>query len=132
MELIRDQVKVEFEVEELCERLQGDNEQENPEDVELLRLSVSVRPRDDAERARYAELYVTHGGYEGWEWVPCYDASYCTLFPASASPEEKRDALELVMSRVKPEIDQFRPIKRLTERLSHIEPAWLYDSSLCV
>ena len=77
MELIRDNVKVEWEA--VGEGLHGDYNPNNTEDIELLRFNVSV--------------------FRDGEWEEKEDASYCTNFPAAASEEDKMAALEILLDR---------------------------------
>lgn len=77
MELIRDDVKIEWEA--LGEGLNGDYNPMDPNDMEFLRFYVSVL-RDGV-------------------WEEKEDASYCTCFPATATPEEQMAGLEVLMKR---------------------------------
>jgi hypothetical protein len=103
MELIKDNVMVEWV--ELGEGFWGDYNPENPEDEELLRFDVSV--------------------WNGQEWTEVPDASYCTLFPVSASNEAKMTALREIMEVVYKDVRTGRSIKRSCENLSWISLDWI-------
>lgn len=77
MELIRDDVKVEWE--DIGEGVNGDYNPKDPDDIPLLRFYVSVL-RD---------------GY----WEEKEDASHCTLFPATANNEMQLAGLRVLMDR---------------------------------
>lgn len=81
------------------------NPAEHPDDENLLRFDV----------------YVLRDG----EWEAKDDASYCTQFPASASLEEKCDALRILGREYDDALssDIEVSVKRLGERLSYISPA---------
>lgn len=105
MELIRDNVKVEWV--ELGEGWNGDYDENDPNDVELLRFDVSV---------------LING-----EWVEKEDASYCTRFPVSAPDEQKIKGLQLLMNEFHDALsgDVENSVKKLGERLSWIGPDWV-------
>ncbi len=100
MELIRDNVKVEWE--SLGEGHCGDYNPEDPDDEKLLRFYVSVL-RDG-------------------EWEEVEDGSHCTLFPESATDEEKRVGLSVLMHRFHKVLmdDPNASIKKLSEEMSWI------------
>ena len=101
MELIRDNVKVEWEA--IGEGLSGDYNPGNPRDIELLRFYVSVL-RDG-------------------EWEEKDDGSYCTRFPVAAADKEKWAGLLLLMDRFHDVLfsDPDASIKKLGEELSWID-----------
>ena len=100
MELIRDNVKVEWEA--IGEGFSGDYNPEDLRDVELLRFYVSV---------------LRNGVWEEKE-----DASYCTLFPVSATDEDKMAGLQLLMENFHAALadDPDASVKKLGEQLSWI------------
>lgn len=77
MELIRDNVKVEWEAS--GEGLNGDYDPKDPNDMECLRFNVSV--------------------FRDGQWEKKENASYCTFFPASATADEQIEGLEVLMER---------------------------------
>jgi len=119
-EVIRGRVRVEWQG--IGEGLSGDYDENDPDDVELLRFYTSVNTAQDGAEP---------------EWTDIQDGSYCTLFPEDTTPEQRQAALELIMGRV---FDRFHfaepmegdspgfyagsPDKEL-EIMSYIEPAWL-------
>lgn len=103
--LIRDNVKVEWV--ELGEGWNGDYDSDDPEDEELLRFDV----------------YVLIDG----EWEMKDDASYCTRFPANATPEQRRKGLEILLNEFHDALssDVDISVKRLGEEMSWIGLNWL-------
>jgi len=99
-ELIIGKVKVEWV--NLGEGLSGDYNPDDPEDENLLRFDVSK--------------------LENGEWVEVPDASYCTLFSANASDENKQEGLRILMDNIYEEVRAGHSIKKLCERLSWISP----------
>jgi len=99
-ELIRFPVKVEWV--NMDEGLQGDYNADDPEDINLLRFDVSV--------------------FRDGEWVAKDDASYCTMFPADASPALQRRGLVALMSHFHDALahDIDVSVKKLGEELSWI------------
>jgi len=103
MELIKENVKVEWV--ELSEGLNGEYNPENLDDVELLRFDVSRK--------------------ENKEWVEIPNASYCTIFPVSATDKQKQEALECIMAEIFDHANAGFEIKRTCERLSWIDLSWV-------
>jgi hypothetical protein len=103
-ELIRDRVKVEWV--RLGEGYWGDYDENNPNDTELLRFDVSWMD-------------------EGGEWIDPGDVSYCTLFPASATPEQMQKGLEILMNAFYDPMMDGYPCKKLGEEMSWISLEWL-------
>jgi hypothetical protein len=99
MELIKGLVKIELEY--IGEGLNGDFNPNDPDDIKLLRYTVSRIEDDDI--------------------VPIDDASYCTLLPESASSTIQTKALYYLMSRLYEPITQGLYIKKLCEDLSWLE-----------
>lgn len=108
--LVRDNVRVEWEA--IGEGLHGDYDAMDPEDIELLRFSVSVL-RDGL-------------------WEEKKDGSYCTQFPVSATAVEKLAGLEILLEQfydaLSADIDV--SVKRLGEQLSWISPAYVANHKL--
>ena len=100
MELVQDNVKVVFE--NLGEGYNGDYNENDPEDENLLRFTV----------------YVKDG--EIWEQVD--DASYCTLVSADTEKEKLQELLNMLMDEFYAVLhdDIHASVKKLGERLSHI------------
>lgn len=111
-ELIRGNVRVEWV--DLGEGLSEDYRPDDPEDVHILRFDVSVKlPAVKSVEPMTAEDV----------WIDPGDASYCTRFPASASIDQRKDGLKLIMDRVYDDASRFpegRSIKKLCEELSWI------------
>jgi len=97
-ELIRDNVKVEWV--ELGEGIDGDYNEDDPNDIELLRFDVSR---------------LVNG-----EWEMIDDASYCTQVPVSATPEQRAKGLEWIMSEVYNGASEGYSIKKICEVMSWI------------
>ena len=101
-EIIDSTIKVEWD--ELGEGLCGDYDPDDPEDIELLRFSV------------YKMDSVTG------EWEPVDDASYCTLMPVTATPEQREFGLKMIMEEVYDALGNpgVFSIKRVCQKLSWI------------
>ena len=99
MELIRGDVKVEFE--DIGEGMSGDYNPKDKNDSALLRLTVWEKIND--------------------EWEPVDDGSVCTLVEANNSPARLKMLLQLVMSRVFEPLTNGKSIKKIVELLSWIE-----------
>ena len=97
-QLIKDNVMVEWA--ELGEGIDGDYDENDPNDIELLRFDVS-RLIDS-------------------EWQPIDDASYCTQVPVSATPEQREKGLQWIMDEVYDRASQDYSIKKICEHLSWI------------
>ena len=108
MEKIFGNVKVEWV--ELGEGLDGDYDETNPEDEELLRFDVSVLINN--------------------EWVEVENASYCTRFPVNATIEEKEKGLILLLNAFYPILsnDVEASVKRKAEEMSWISLEWVKDA----
>jgi hypothetical protein len=94
-----------IELVELGEGKVGGYNQDDPDDVELLRFDVSYRDAND-----------TLG------WAAFDDASYCTQLPASATEDQRTKALELLMGHIYEPAMSGNSIKKLCEFLSWISP----------
>jgi len=100
LEKMNERFKVEWIA--LGEGLCGFYDEDDPEDVELLRFDVYAMGEDG-------------------EWEEVEDGSYCTMMPCSSSPELQERALEYLLR----EVTQDAPyLKRTCERLSWINPDW--------
>ena len=97
-ELILNNVKVEWV--EIGEGRSGYYNPDDPDDVELLRFYVST---------------LVDG-----EWQDVHDGSYCTNFPYSATPEQRKKALEKIMDSVYEPLTSDSPYKKILERMSWI------------
>jgi len=109
--LVKGNVKVEWV--ELGEGWSGDYNEEDPNDEELLRFDVSIwlPDVDDVQGVG--------------DWCDPGDASYCTRFPASATPEQRLKGLELIMNEVYEDATAGHRIKKICEHLSWIGLDWL-------
>ena len=101
LELIKDDVKVIWE--NIGEGYNGDYDEDDPEDENLLRYTVYVK--------------------DNGEWREVDDASYCTLVPADTDKEYLMKLLEILMDEfydvLHDNIDS--SVKKLAERMSWIE-----------
>lgn len=107
MSLIKDDIKIEWV--DLEEGVDGDYDGDDPEDEKLLRFDVSVRING--------------------EWEEKDDASYCTNFPASATEEQKRKGLVLLMDEYGDALsgDKTISVKKLGEHMSWISLDWIEE-----
>jgi len=101
-ELIRGNLRIEWE--NIGEGYNGDYDDTNPDDVNLLRFYVSQR---DTANCEFEDID---------------SASYCTLFPANTTDAQQMQALEFMMDKIYPVWISGDSIKRITERLSWISP----------
>jgi len=103
MDLIKENVKVEWE--QLGEGRDGEYNPNDPNDQEYLRFYISKQSPNGT-------------------WENLDDGSFCTLFPVSASHEQKEKALVLIIDKVFDEIQRGGSIKKICEELSWISPRW--------
>jgi len=105
-EMIRENVRIEWE--NIGEGLSGEYDQDDPSDVELLRF------------------YISRKGDSG-EWEEVKDASYCTRFPDSATPNQRIRGLKIIMGAVEDDVKSGKSVKKTSEKLSWIGLDWLKD-----
>lgn len=96
MKLITENVKVEWV--DLGEGIHGDYNPENPNDVPLLRFDVYR--------------------WEGFDWEPVDDASYCTNIPVDTPEETLIGLLGVIMEEVGDDVRDGISIKKKCEGLS--------------
>jgi len=93
---------------ELGEGWSGDYNPEDPEDEELLRFDAYI---------------------EDHEWEDDYPTySYCTMFPVSATPEQRQKGLEYLMEHLYPFMSKDEWCRDEAERLSWIGLHWVEES----
>lgn len=89
----------------LGEGWNGDYNPDDPEDEELLRFDAFI---------------------EDHEWEDDYPTySYCTMFPASATPEQRQAGLEYLMLHLYPFMSKGEWCRDVAEELSWINLGWL-------
>jgi hypothetical protein len=101
LRIIRDNVRVEWEY--IGEGLNGEYNENDPEDAELLRFRVTKR--DSADN----------------EWTDVDDGSYCANMPLNTPDPVLLQALEIIMDNVYENVTTGLSIKKIGERLSHID-----------
>lgn len=108
--LTRGKIRVEWV--ELGEGRSGDYNPEDPDDIELLRFDVYVR--------------------SGGEWIVPDDSSYCTQAPVSATKEQRKALLVLLMDELYDAATQWpdSSIKKLCEKLSWVSLKSLEDNAV--
>lgn len=108
--LIRGDVKIEWT--ELGEGRSGDYNPSDKDDIELLRFDVSKRIKG--------------------KWEPLDDASYCTQFPVSATKEQRKAGLLLLMSELYDGVDQWPDcsVKKACEHCSWISLKSIADNAI--
>ena len=92
---------VKVEVEWIGEGIQGDYDEDDPDDMPLLRFTVYERNAND------------------WEQIS--DASYCTNLPATVHPDVAKRACKYIMDWVEAPVKEGYSIKKICERLSWID-----------
>jgi hypothetical protein len=107
---------------ELGEGYNGDYDEEDPEDVELLRFDVLVR-------GPLIELHGLESERAYGEWANARDSSYCTLFPVESTPEQRERGLHIIMDRIYAPLMMGLSIKKVCQELSWIEPAWIKEEA---
>jgi hypothetical protein len=118
-ELIQDRVKVEWS--DLGEGWNGYYDLDDPDDDALLRFDVSWWLPDSDDPTNLDPSNKNAFG----DWSDPGDASYCTRFPVSATPEQRQKGLEILMNSVYDPLMSNNSIKKLCERLSWIGLDWL-------
>lgn len=106
LELIREPIKVEWV--SLGEGLSGDYNEDDPDDIELLRFDVSKRNADVSG---------------GWEAID--DASYCTRVPVETPKHVLRALLKIIMQEIYEAASEGHSIKKICEHLSWIGVDWI-------
>lgn len=104
MELTRDTVSIAWA--ELGEGMSGDYNEEDPNDVELLRF----------------DIYRLVDG----EWEAVDNGSYCTLMPVDTPADIQYKALEFLMDRLHDAVVNDTH-KKIAEAMSWIEPGWVSE-----
>ena len=94
--LVTNNVKVEWT--DLGEGLHGDYDPADPDDVALLRFDIYR--------------------WNGFDWEPVEDASYCTNVPVETDAEILKSMLQMIMSEVGDDVRSGNSIKRQCEMLS--------------
>lgn len=97
-ELIEDNVKVSWS--ECGEGYNGDYNPEDPDDVELLRFDVYR--------------------WDGIDWEPVDNASYCTGVPVNTPTERQTELLRVILDDVADDVRAGISIKKKCEHLSWI------------
>lgn len=90
---------------ELEEGYSGDYNPDDPDDKELLRFDAYIKDH---------------------EWEDDYPTySYCTLFPVSATPEQRQAGLEYLMEHLYPFMSKGEWCRQEAEKLSWISLEWV-------
>jgi len=100
-----EQGDVRVEWDDIGEGVSGDYNDNDPDDIALLRFYFATRN-------------------SAGEWEDLENGSYCTRFPVDSTPQQRAQALELLMDRAYDDILAGN-YKRTIEELSWIEPGWL-------
>ncbi len=91
---------VRVEIEDIGEGISGDYDENDPEDIPLVRFYISC---------------LVNG-----EWEELEDASYCTQLPATLDENLLKVATDIILEEVKDRILEGHSIKKICERLSWI------------
>lgn len=102
---------------ELGEGLCGEYNENDPDDVELLRFYVQ-RWYEPGE-GNWSSGTVTEAGFYDMD-----DASYCTNFPVKSTDEERKVGLQVLMSRLFDRASRDESVKKICEELSWIDTGW--------
>ena len=102
--LLEDNVKIEWS--NIGEGLFGEYNEDNPEDVNVLRFYTATQN-------------------EAGEWVDYEDGSFCTDFPATATDQEQLDALSLLMDSFYDIVVEGRSLKATAADKSWISLSWV-------
>jgi hypothetical protein len=124
MELIRDNVKIEFE--DIGEGLSGDYNANDPNDVALLRFYVFAFAGDEALLAQSTTDPTLAGllAMDALGWTEVEGASYCTNVPVDTPEDVQRGLLELLMDAFYEAVRSGESVKKIGERMSWIDPSW--------
>jgi len=82
---------------------------------EIITIGVGKEESKDVEVLRFS----VHE-WKNEQWTAVEDASYCTNFPVSATPEQRLEGLRFLMDEVFEPLKDGHSIKKLCERLSWI------------
>lgn len=103
------------------EGIDGDYDENDPQDVPLLRYVISRKFTKDCRDDRF--YYLTGEQYEGrqiGEWCYVEDGSYCTQLRIDAPREQLIDAAQFILSYVENGVRDLNHQKRMYESLSWI------------
>ena len=106
MEIIKGNLKIEWS--NIGEGYSGDYDEDDPDDVNLLRFYISERDQDSTSDSN--------------EFSDIDNGSYCTMFPADTTEVQQLRALTIMMNAIYPVWESRESIKRLAERCSWISP----------
>jgi len=87
-------------------------------DVPLLRFYVYKEEKDLANTDTITEV-------DGKKWKQVDDASYCTHIPIDTPRDILEKLLKILMIEFHYEVKNNKPVKRLGERMSHINESWI-------
>lgn len=103
------------------EGIDGDYDENDPQDVPLLRFGVSRKFTNDCRDDRFYDLTGGHEeDYEIGEWCDVEDGSYCTQLSVTAPREQLIDAAQFILSYVESGVRDLHREKRMYESLSWI------------
>lgn len=125
VEAARENVRVVLE--DLGEGVSGEFNDGDPEDEPLLRFTVYAKPTQD-----WIDRGVDPSRLNGWDgealsesWMEVSDASYCTNINGDLPLETRQRLAQHLLDEVFEAASVGESIKKLCERLSHIDAAWL-------
>ena len=114
------------------EGINGDYEEDDPQDIPLLRYTIHRKLTKDCQEDSFCNLtgeiaqqteehkHLYHPDYSFGEWVKVRDASYCTQLPANAPREQLFEAANSILFYVEDGVRDLRHQKKQYEELSWI------------
>jgi hypothetical protein len=121
IEVVSEDGLVRVTLEWIGEGIDCDYDENDPDDVPLLRYSVSRKFTKDCRDDEF--YYLTGENYEGrkiGEWCDVEDSSYCTQLPITAPRQQLIEAAQFILSYVESGVKNLQHEKRLYESLSWI------------
>ena len=101
-------------LEYIGEGVDGDYDEDNPDDVPLLRVSLSRKNDGHENLEDVAE-------HDNDDWWAVTDGSYCTMLPATTDRELLKKAAKVMLKKVQKGLSACVRNKRLYESLSYFD-----------
>ena len=103
-------------LEDCCEGIHGDYDEDDPNDLRLLRFSIYRFCNEPSNPNINWKFEGTE--YEFGEWMAVRDGSYCTQIPVASEEHELIEAAKFILEYVEDGVRNYTNEKKLYESLS--------------